>query len=302
VNRFAFTNVTRGVEVISDGTVDSADVLLFISNATIRAQNTGIFLDYPKSYAWDAEGGRCRVNAENVDVVAGLGGPGDGIYSHGAWLGSSVTASGMDPATGAPRVSTITSTNGCGVRLQHASWDLRAGGVLLANTVIYQCASNGVSLNPDVFSWVDVSGSHTNAPPSVPTFWHCTIADNGGHGVYAMAWLPGGSGNATNSLFANNRGHGLYLDNQGYPGAFACAEAYNTFFNDDILTNGMVKAFAATTSTADPVFYGRGMKPNPWYVLGARSSPAYHSGSDGENRGAYLQEPILVAGTMLLFF
>ena len=142
-----------------------------------------------------------------------------------------------------------------------------------------------------MFTYQDGYGNwYTNAPPSVATFQHCTIADNGSDGLYAMAWSAGGSGNATNCIFANNGGHGLLLDSQNHPGAFACSEAYNVFFNDDILVNGAAQALAATDSASDPLFWGAGAKPDPWYKLGSRGSPAYHSATDGGNRGAYQVE------------
>ena len=44
IDRFAFTNVTRGVEVLTDGGADGADILVAVSNTTVCAQTDGIFL------------------------------------------------------------------------------------------------------------------------------------------------------------------------------------------------------------------------------------------------------------------
>ena len=71
-------------------------------------------------------------------------------------------------------------------------------------------------------------------------------------------------------------------------------------FNDDIYTNGGAQACAGSTASADPLFYGQGMRPSPWYLLRSAVSPAYKRGSDGQNRGAY-QNNKVPGGTTVFF-
>ena len=291
VNRVAFTNVTRGVEVITDGGSDGADILLAVSNTTVCAQDDGIFLSYPKGYAYDSYGGLCRVTAQNVDIVAGLGGTGGqtnhGVYVNGAWVGSSIGASGTDPATGAPRVSTITSLNGCGVYFAGINY-ARTFWTTFSNLVVTGCSSNGLYLDALPL------GAYYPGPSTLQaTLNHCTVAGNAGDGLQ-MAEIAASSGHwaaLTNCIVANNGGHGINLGTNGPP-AFTCTEGYNVFFNDDIYTNGAAQAFAGSTASADPLFYGQNGKPSPWYLLRAASSPACRRGSDGLNRGAYQNNKI----------
>jgi len=274
INRFSISDVTRGIAMYSGSGGINNDLILAVSNTTIRAQTDGIYLSYPRAYRSFGvnAGGPCRVLAENVDIVAGLAGAGHGVYSIGQWLGSQITASGPDPVSGAPRVSTITSLNGCGVYFEtvYASETCQA---TFENTVIQGCSSSGIHL--------EVSGGYIVRA----TLENCTIADNGGDGLNLTGITAGSWGNATNCLFFNNNGHGLNLGTGGV--AFASSEGYNLFFGDDLLVNGSGQALDGTTLTSDPWLWVKDAKPDPFYQLSSYASPAYHSGSDGSSRGAY---------------
>jgi hypothetical protein len=288
LNRFAISNVLNGISFLSGDQTDNSGTITTMSNTTIRAQNHGIYLNYPRatyplSYAMPG----AIVLAENVDIAAGLGGTGDGIFILGPWMGSKVRASGIDPVTGAARVSTITALNGSGVNLAATYNGNGAHGVQLSNVVLYACQSNGVVLSTGPSDAVQV------------TLRNCTIAQNGGHGVgvttgSAATWVS-----ATNCIFASNAGHGISLGTNGGP-TFASMADYNVFFNDDIHTNGAVQTFGINTSTADPLLYGQGARPSPYYLLRSATSPAYRRGSDGRNMGAY-QNDRIAGGTALLF-
>ena len=286
LSHFTISNVVNGVTIdAGTGNSDFSDVMLFVSNTTIRANANGVFLRMSHTYAWNSWGGLCRLNAENVDITGGLTGPGDGISVRGSWLGSSIAASGIDPATGAQRVSVVTSTNGNGLHFSSVSSD-GARTILLANLVVYGCSSNGMLLD-------DGAGNAIQ-----PTLRNCTIADNACDGLYATNG-PGSWASVTNSIFANNGGHGLNLGLSG-GAASACTEDYNVFFNDDIVTNGTACAFGAHTSTTDPLLFGQRTRPTPWYLIRSALSPAYKRGSDGRNRGAYQNNKIPGATVMII--
>jgi hypothetical protein len=293
VNRFAFTNVTRGVELVSaDSAFNNVDTLLTLSNCTIRAQNDGAFLHYVMAYPTSNYGAPVRVTAVNVDVLAGLGGAGDGLRVEGSWMGSSVAADGVDPATGAPRVSTIRSLTGRGIVLTSMN-NSELCDATFSNVVVYNCASNGISLD------VAIPGSSGSTPYITrATLRNCTLAGNGSNGLYLVSQTAGSWASITNCIVANNgSGHGVKLDSTN--GAFTCSEGYNVFFGNDVLTNGAVMVLSTNSSTANPLFYGQGAKPSPWYLLSSATSPAYRRGSDGRNRGAYQNDKI-PSGTLLL--
>jgi hypothetical protein len=296
VNRFVFTNVTRGVEIdLGTGNSDKCDALLIVSNMTVDALTDGIYVRYMHTYSTAGAGGLARLTAGNVAISAGQGGAGHGVFISGSWQGSSITASGTNAATGEPRVSTITSANGDGVHF--TAYNKEARDASFANTVIYNCATNGVNLDAAIQT---AGGQNPGVLSNVvrAAFTHCTIAGNGADGVHTLSSLPTPSWAApTNCIFANNSGHGINLD--GGTGAVACVENYNVFFNDDIWTNGVAQALSGTTVAADPLFYGQRSKPAPWYQLASSSSPAYHSGNDGRNRGAY-QGNRIPGGTIIL--
>ena len=278
VNRFLFTNVTRGIVLVSGAADDSADVMLTVSNTTIYATNDGVNLSYPKGYAnWASQpGGLCQVRAGNVDIRAGLGGAGYGIYSCGSWTGSCVTASGNDPLTGAPRVSTISSASGCGIYLFRSN-SLTAEGpeaAVFSNVAVYSCASTGIVL------------AAAGADPIQLAVSHATLADNGGDGLAALATNVGSLAVITNSLLSANAGRGVFLGTNG----FTCAENNNVVYSNNLVVNGSTQAPAASTSTNAPVFWARGTKADPWYRIASASSPAYHSAGDGADRGAYQTE------------
>jgi len=287
VNRFAFSDVTRGVELTqpsSEG-FDGSATILSISNTTVRAQNDGLYVGYVHNYG--AAQGSAMVTAENVDIVAGMGGAGHGVYAQGAWSGSVIRAT-------AGSVSSITSSNGCGVYFTAVNRNAEAHGASFSNTVIYGCSSNGIHLD---VAWPDYTGK-IDSNLVMAALVNCTIAGNTLNGLHMVSTKAGSYGNVTNSIFANNGGHGLYLD--GPAGSFTCAEGFNVFFNDDILTNGSVKALSPNSSPADPLFYGQGAKPSPYYLIGSAGSPAYRRGSDGRNRGAYQSDKI-PGGTSVFF-
>ena len=291
VNGFAFTNVTRGVEIITAVATDQADVLLTVSNTTVFARNDGLYINYLKAYPVSAYGGLARLTAGNVAIAAGQGGVGHGVCINGSWQGSSIVASGTNAATGQPWASSIVSATGAGVYF--TGYNQEARNASFANMVIYNCASNGVSLNCALQGGVNAGGASMGAVSNSvqATFLNCTVADNTGDGLFIVSSTNANTANVTNSIFANNRsGHGLDLT--GSAGGVTCAENYNVFFGNDIWVNGSVQSPATNlnTSTADPVFWAQGTKPSPWYVLGSNSGPAYHKGSDGRNRGAYQTE------------
>lgn len=296
VNRFAFTNVTRGVEIdLGTGWWDKSDVLLIVSNTTVDARNDGLYLRYVHGYAAASWGGLARVTAGNVAIAAGQGGAGHGVNIAGAWQGSSITASGTNAATGEPWVSTITSANGDGVRF--TAYNKEAQDASFANTVIYNCATNGIHLDAAIQGGVG-TGAISNSVRA--TFQHCTIAGNGADGVYMLSSVAPSWGAVTNSILAGNGGHGLNLD--GGDGVFTCTEDYNVFFNDDILINGVTQPIGGQSSTSDPLFYGMKTKPSPWYRLASKASPAYHSAtpSGSGNRGAYQMDPPDTGSLILL--
>ena len=294
VNRLAFTNVTRAVELITlDGQYgfDHADVLVNISNSVIRARNDGVYLHYLKGYASTDAGGPAQIVAGNVDIIAGLAGPGDGLHIDGSWMGSRVTADGVDPSTGVPQVSTIRSLTGNGVYFSSLN-NGEACDATFLNTVIYNCASNGITLD------VALPGGYGGTTPYVAkaTVQHCTLADNGSNGLYMLSQAAGSWASVTNSIFSGNGGHAVALNSVS--NAFVCLEDYNVLFGNDLWVNGGIQAAGTNTATGDPMFFGGGTKPSPWYLLGAKASPAY-KGSDGLRRGAYQMDKI-AAGMLLM--
>ena len=291
VSRFTFTNVTRGIEVITSGADDAADIYLAVSNTTVYARNDGVYVSYPKGYSIaGGNGGHAQVTAVNLDSRAGLGGIGDGLHIEGSWMGSRVTADGVDPVTAVPRVSTILSLNGNGVFLTCPN-NNEVCSAGFANTVIYGCASNGLHL--------DVA-YYTNAAPYQvqATFLNCTIADNGANGLDMLSQTAGSWAAITNCIFSGNGGHAVSLNSTN--NSFACPEDYNVLFGNDLWVNGAVQPAGTNfnTSTADPLFYKGGAKPNPWYLITSKASPAYY-GSDRRRRGAYQTDKI-AAGMLLI--
>ena len=287
VNRFAFSDVTRGVELAnppSNG-FDGSGTILAVSNTTVRAKNDGLYVSYVHTFG--AGQGPARLTAENVDIVAGMGGAGHGAYVLGAWSGSVVRAT-------AGNVTSITSSNGCGAYFTAVNMNAEAHAAVFSNTVIYGCTSNGIHLDVALPDWSNKADSNLVMAALV----NCTIAENGLNGLHMVSTKAGSYGNVTNCIFASNGGHGLSLE--GPVGAFTCAEGFNLFFDDDILTNGVVKVLSPSSSAAGPSFYGRGAKPSPWYLISSAGSPAYRRGSDGRNRGAYQIDKI-PGGTAVFF-
>jgi hypothetical protein len=290
-DRFIFSNVTHGIEFYVPNGADGSGVVLTLSNTAIYAVSNGICIDYQKPYPTTGAGGPARLTAVNVDIAAGLGGSGDGIRILGAWQGSSVSAAGVDPATGAPRVSTIASAGGHGVYFSGMNNEVK--NALFVRTVVYGCAGSGIHLDAALAGYQGVRPYVVQA-----TLANCTIAGNSTNGLDMLSQTAPSWASITNSIFAGNGGHGAYLDSTN--AAFACTEGYNVFFDDDIYTNGAARSLAASSSGADPLFYGQGAKPSPWYLLRSAVSPAYRRGSDGLNRGAYQNDRI--AGGTAMFF
>jgi hypothetical protein len=298
IDRFVFSNVTEGVHLETLGGTDGCKKSLTIRNSAIYAQGRGLVVRYPQNYRSTGYG-LARMNAENVDIVAGLGGGNSqtnhGIYVLGAWNGSGVTASGINAATGEPRVSTITSADGCGIFMLATSIsDSETDVGTFSNLVIYGCSSNGICLD---------GGAAANPDPVAPVLNHCTIADNGvssgADGVRLLSEASPNLASVTNSIFANNGGHGINTGTNG-SAAFPCSENYNVFFNDDIYTNGALQAvWGADTVTTDPLLSTRQAKPDPWYRLSSKLSPAFESASDSGSRGAY-QNIRMTSGTIML--
>ena len=278
VNRFLFTNVLQGVELVQGSGADGADILLTVSNTTVYAQSNGLFVSYPKGYP--ASYGLVRLTAVNTQVKAGLGGSGYGIYVSGQWAGSSVAGAGSDPVTGTPYVSAVSSAGGTGVCFQ-ANNSGNTCDSQFSNLVVYGCTGVGIRL--------DAAGGVVQAKLN-----HCTIADNGGDGVWITSVTAGSWATVSNSIFANNGGHGIGLAMNGSP-AFTCVENYNVFFNDDVCTNGAAQTLANNSLTSDPLFFGQRAQPSPWYLIGSPASSAYrriHPAGDGGNRGAYQNNKI----------
>jgi hypothetical protein len=284
-DRFVFTNVTDGIQFVVPSGSDNSDVLLTVSNTSVYAKSNGIYISYPKAY--QSSYGKVRLTANNVCVHAGLGGAGCGVYVMGQWpSGSSIGAVGTDPATGASCVSTVTSDGGVGVYFS-TPYGAETCQAAFSNLVIHGCSTNGL--------YLDTIGYVVRA-----SFNHCTVVDNAGDGLQMRSVTAGSWAAASNSIFANNGGHGISVAGTNGPPAFVCTEGYNVFFNDDIFTNGAAQSLAASSSGADPLFYGQGAKPSPWYLLRSAVSPAYHRASDGLNRGAYQNDRI--AGGTAVFF
>ena len=286
VNRFAFSDVSQGIALVEGDGFTSA-VLLKLSNTTIHAQTDGVYVRYMKAnYYGPTE--PADVRAVNVDIVAGLGGPGHGVYVGGQWSDSSVGAT-------APNVSSLRSANGCGVFFT-APQRYPNARAAFSNTVIYGSSGQGIHLDAtNTANYMPVeSGSNIVRA----TLVNCTLADNAGDGLHMVSATAGSYANATNCIFAGNGGQGMNLESP--TNAFTCAEGYNVLFNDGILTNSMAKAPDATDSSADPLFYAQRAKPDPWYLLRSSTSPAWRKGSDGRNRGAY-QIDKLPGGTAVFF-
>jgi hypothetical protein len=293
-NRFAFSDVISGIFLYSESGTDGSHCIMTVSNCTVRALNNGLTIYYPKPYPYPGAGGQALVLAENIDVVAGLGGSGNGVNINGWWDGSRITASGMDPVTGQARVSTITAPNGTGVYF--SAINLSTPRATFARTVIHSCAGDAIRLEAPQISFQNTIGSNR----VYAALSNCTLVDNGADGLHLISQTPGGWGNPTNSIFANNGGSGINLD--GGAGVFTCSEGYNVFFNNGntgIQVNGTPQSPAGSTSTADPLFRASGAKPAPWYWIGSRSSPAYKTASDNGIRGAYQNDPP-PSGTVIL--
>ena len=289
VNKFVLSNVVNGINYTESGQDDGAGCKVTLSNVVVAAQANGVCLSYPKNYSITYAGGPCWIRADNVNILAGLGGVGDGIYVNGSWMGSSVTAGGVDPATGAPRVSTIRSAGGRGLCLLAAFTGEGVHNVVLSNTVVYSCAGTGI-----LFS----AGA---SDPVHATLNHCTVANNGGDGLLVTNSAAGSGAYATNCIFAGNMGRGVGMGTASDP-AMLVIEDYNVVSGNTLATNDVtVAALGVNTSAGDPRFYGRGAKPSPWYLLSSHASPAYHSASDGGNRGAYQQEQLITTGSSIFF-
>lgn len=292
VSDFAFTNVTEGIRLQGSG--DGCKKSLALHNVRVHAQGRGLVVDFPHNYA-SAGYGMARLTGENVDVAAGLGGAGGGtnhaIYVHGAWTGSGITASGVDPATGWPRVSTLRSADGCGIYMESTSIsDVETCRTLVSNTVVYASSGHGIYLAGDAGS--------ANFDPVQATLRHCTIADNGGDGLRLEGRGSASWAAVTDSLFTGNGGYAVNLGSAAYP-VFSCTEDYDVLHGGGIMVAGVPQAPGAMSSTADPRLVRRLARPAPWYWIAASDSPAYASGSDGLNRGAYQNQPP-ASGTLLI--
>lgn len=290
VNRFAFTNVTRAVE-LTQVSGNRADILLTVSNTTVDALNDGLYVSYPVTAPTTDFGGAAKVMAQNVDIRAGLGGVGDGINVAGAWMGSSVTAMGTDPQTGASRVSSIKSAGGNGVYF--SGMNNQAMNASFQNTVIYGCAGNAIHLDA-----AQSGGGGTKPNVVQASVVHCTIVDNGANGLDMLSQSAGSWASITNCLFSINGVHAVALSSTN--NAFILTEDFNVFFGGDLVVNVGVQGPATDTKTTDPILYGQIAKPGPWYMLYSKLSPAYLSGSDGLNRGAY-QSVVAPPGVVFTF-
>jgi hypothetical protein len=254
-NRFRFVNVTDGIYILHTSNLDGSSIILRISNTEILANNYGIRAVYsrPGYPTWSNQ-----FYFTNVNIRAGLSGSGDGIYINGSLDGSGMGSTGTN-------VCAVSSSNGVGIRL-HGS----VGGAVcsIEGTVVYDCSQEGL-YSTNLYGSLSLAMNH------------CTIADCGSDGVRVLAaagsWLK-----MTNSICANNAGHGVSVGS-----TLSLYEGYNLFYSDDAMTNGAVQALAATTLTADPVFYGHRDKPAPYYKLNYAASPCCRSASDRGNRGAY---------------
>jgi hypothetical protein len=294
VNRFVFTNVARGVQIVTAGGCDAADIYLSVSNSIVRAQADGLFVDYPKGYSFDGVsgiGGYGQVKACNVDIIAGLGGAGTAIYSDAHWGGSTITASGNDPLTGDPATSRLSAPNGTGVYFRAVHLD-RPAPALFERTVIHDCAGPALDLSATRPAYNDPSGS--NRVQAVVL--HCTLANNGGDGILMRSLIDGSWAHVTNSIVAGNGGDGVRLMGSG----FTCDEGYNLWQDDLLWVNDGYQSPDVASAVGDPFFFASGGKPAPWYALGSRSSPAWRSATDGTHRGA-LQGDVTPRGMILLF-
>ena len=294
VNGFAFSNVTRGIEISTTPMgMDRADILLTVSNTTVYAKNDGIYINYLHAYPASGVGGIdwggiAQLTAGNVAITAGHGGVGHGVYISGSWQGSRITASAPSAAAGQAGVSSIASANGAGVYLTGYNNEIRTA--LFANAVIYNCASNGVHIDGAIQGGYAGAGSNSVQA----TFQNCTVVDNAGDGLNMVSSISPSWANVTNCIFAKNGGYNINLDGGG-SSAFTCSEGYNVLLASNVFVNGAAQALSTNSSSADPLFYGQKGKPTPWYTLGSRASPAFHKGG---NWGAYQNEP--VTGGMVL--
>jgi hypothetical protein len=285
IDRFVFSNVVDAVHMQISYDADGANQIVLVSNTTIAANQYGIYVSYPKNYAIQPDpGGLARITAVNVDIVAGKTNAAAGLYIRGSWMGSSVSAD-------SERVSSINCLSGPGI--QFSGLNNETYEASFRNLVVYNCSGPAIYLDG---MRVD-GGSITNWYRVRCSLNHCTIANNGSDGVRLPGWTAGSWCAVTNSIFADNAGHGVNLGD-GAHAAFTLAEDHNVFYHDDLVVTGQVKTAAITTSLADPMFKAQRTKPAPWYYLGSRGSPAYKSATDGTSRGAYQQPP--PSGTALL--
>ena len=271
VNRFSFSDVTRGIHMDQSSGSDNSAQLLTLQNVDIAAQSHGVYINYPKGYASSSYGDPARLNADTVNVKAGLGGSGYGVYIRGSYDGTSIgTAGDVCSVTGASGGVYLSALNN---ETNHATFE---------NLVVYDCGGDGIYLDNrrDASTWYRAQATLEN----------CTLADNAGDGLHIMSRTSSSWANVTDSIFSANAAHGIHLGESGYSN-FTCTENHNVFNGDDILVNGNPQALDATDYAANPLFAGTGDKPHPFYKIGSSMSPAYLNDTDGLMRGAIQDVP-----------
>jgi hypothetical protein len=279
VNRFTFQDVSRGINLTQTNSSDRADILLTVTDTQISSQGEGIVIDYPKPYTSTTWGGPAKLTASNVDIVAGQGGSGDGVYIHGAWMGSSITAD-------AGKVSTVTSAGGTG--LFFSAVNNETHDATFSSLVVYDSAGDGI--------YLDANRDGTNYYRVQATLENVTVADNAGDGLNMVSNNASSWANVTDSIFADNGGSAILLDNLAGAAVFTLTEDYNDLYNDDLQVNGAAQAVGGNDLTGAPGFYG-GTAPYPMYGLAA-GSPNLGTDSGGADRGAYqgaVPEPATLA-------
>lgn len=294
MSSFVFTNVTRGVEIITASGRDGADIYLIASNCVVRSQADGLYVNYPKPYSYSngsGYGGLGQIKSYNVDIVAGLGENGCAVFSDAHWGGSVISAVGNDLASGNPRVSSLSAPHGTGVFFRALNVDTPPPAVI-EHTVIHGCLGPALDMSATRIGQNNIPGS--NRVQCV--IQYSTIADNAGNGLYMQSDKVGSYAAITNSIFANNGGYAINLTSNN----FTCAEEYNVFFNNTLKVNNAAQTIDITSSVDDPLFIATGDKPAPWYALGGRASSGWGNASDGNsNRGA-VQGSFAPRGTLIL--
>lgn len=246
VNRFVITNVTDGIRIAQGPNGTGSDVVLNLKDSTITANNNGVVLMYAASPT--------RLAASNVNILAGQGGLGHGIYMRGGVGGTSIAGSQIKSSAGHGvfveaqwttvsyfvqdnvffiNDSTLYGSSGGGLYINDYDKPYyREGTRVYMNRV--QVIGNGTSgTNGGVY--VEQNYAENNEYPRqtlVGAFTNCVIANNAKYGIYLNGNLDAKSAYVApvlvNCTIANNGGEGLFADSS--ENSANSLTMYNTIF------------------------------------------------------------------------